>query len=82
MKFRKEHVVIIFLIVAFVVFFVNVMIVLTDKNAKIDALQQVHKALQRDHEDLREEKMRLMKMLDEAKRPAREPEKEDSTDDK
>ena len=82
MKLRKEHVVIIFLIVAFVVFFVNVMIVLTDKNAQIDALQQVHKALQRDHEDLREEKMRLMKMLDEVKQPAREPEKEDSTDDK
>ena len=82
MKFRKEHVVIIFLIVAFIVFFVNVMIVLTDKNRQIDALQQVHEALQRDHEDLREEKLRLMKLLDEKMQPEQKQEKEDSKENK
>ncbi len=83
MKPRKEFIIIILLMVAFIAFFVNAMIVLGDKNAQIRTLKQVHEALERDHRDLRKEKLRLMKSLNEALRqPAQEPEKEDSTQEK
>jgi hypothetical protein len=71
-KLRKEHAVIIFILLAFIVFFINVVIVLGNKNAKIhdlekenDKLRTLHEALMRDHEDLRKEKVRIMKKFNE-----------------
>jgi hypothetical protein len=90
MKLRKEHAAIIILFVAFIVLFINAVIVLGQKDAQIrdltkknNVLRELHEALNRDHEDLRREKVRIMKKLKGAPgRSAQELEKEDSTDDK
>lgn len=88
MKLRKEHAVIIFLLLAFIVFFINVLIVLGNKNAKIHDMEKeniklraLHEALMRDHEDLRKEKVRLMNKLGKAtQQPEKTPAEDGSPD--
>ena len=90
MKAKKELVIIILLLVAFIAFFINAMVVLGQKDSQIlrlqeekDKLRKAYSALESDLKDLRSEKVQLMKKLDEAhERPVQVPEKEDSTRDK
>jgi Tfp pilus assembly protein PilO len=70
MKFRKEHAAIVFLLAAFIVFFMNVVVVLGDKKAQIetlkkenDALRKAYSALEQDHTELRKEKAQTIEKL-------------------
>jgi Tfp pilus assembly protein PilO len=70
MKLRKEHVVILLLLLAFVAFFLNAVIVVNDRNARIlelekknESLRNAYDALQRDHGELRKDKMRTIAEL-------------------
>ena len=79
MKIRKELVAIFILLAAFIGFFINVLVVVNGKNAQIhdlrkenEALHNAYEALQRDHGELREDKMKtigeLRKRLDKYER--------------
>lgn len=86
MKLRKNTIVIVVLLLAFIGFFINATIVISEKNKKVqrlkeenEALREGYKALERDLGDLRKEKIEITGKLRERLRQLRKDSNEDAS---